>query len=120
MSIEVNPKSTLDLLKRLEGKGVPWRVSSSYDTLGGPFCNLWLTEFYSIKIVPDGSLVPLQSWQVIGCIVEYMESQGWRFHTTKGRMSYQATFFIEGDVSEEGYAETLLTAVLKAADRALT
>ena len=121
MSIEVNPKPTLELLKRLEGKGVPLKLESQGYSDG--WCSSNAIPFRRIDISATGELVnDGDDWLIIGCIVEYMEAQGWLFYVRcvdYEPRRYVCTFrtlFLQ----EEAEAGTLLETVLEAADKALS
>ena len=108
----------IDLLRRLEAKGVPLSVSS---TVSG-FLTVHIGQGRNITIASreDDFRRDHMGWLIIGAVVEYMEAQGWSavLNYSKGGQAMVTFGALGGHVSTEA-GDTLLEAILEAADKAL-
>ena len=114
--------STLELLKRLEGKGVPVKTENYTSAVDIEMVVLYTNRHHVFNTEPENFEEELRNdpWLIIGCVVEYMEAQGFNFYCeARVEKSQQVIFVREGEPGQAAIRPTLLEAVLLAADRAL-
>lgn len=107
----------IELLKRLETKGVPLKIVVHNGYTEIDLNNLGV----GVAMWDDNPVFGSHAqWHLIGCVVEYMEAQGWTVDISShddGSKRYLVCFETFGQCFAET-GNTLLETVLAAADRA--
>ena len=108
----------LKLWRSLEAKGVPFTLHKEIQTLAPDFWTVTLSRGYTVRLEDEAPHGP-DSWIIVGCVIEHMDSLGFKYDLRTDDQGTCWAAFDNGLDYAARQGDILFDAVLAAADATL-